>query len=97
MLVRSEALQIESTRRESKNDFRQVARAAFTIGAIPCHVRIRADYDAFGVTVDLLNVGNLGRARRSFSLDAFTEGLVDELGQYVLGLDRSFESSPERP
>jgi hypothetical protein len=58
-------------------------------------VRIRADYDTFGVTVDLLNVGNPGRARRSFSIDVFTEGLVDELAQYVLGLDRSFERSLE--
>ncbi|HUJ87698.1 MAG TPA: serine/threonine-protein kinase [Burkholderiales bacterium] len=91
-----EALQIESTRRDSKNDFRQVARAAFTLGAIPCQVRMRADYDTPGVTVDLLNVGNLGRSRRNFSLDVFTEGLVDELAQYVLGLDRSFERSPER-
>jgi hypothetical protein len=91
-----DALQIESTRRDSRNDFRQVARAVFTLGAIPCHVRIRADYDAFGVTVDLLNVGNLGRSRRNFTLEAFTEDLVDELAQYVLGLDRSFESSLER-
>ena len=92
-----DALQIESTRRDSKNEFRQVARAVFTVTAIPCHVRIRADYDAFGITVDLLNTGNLGRARRSFSLDAFTDGLVDELAQYVLGLDRGFESSLEQP
>lgn len=91
-----DALQIESARRDSKNDFRQVARAVFTLGAIPCHVRIRADYDAIGVTVDLLNVGNLGRSRRNFTLEAFTEDLVDELAQYVLGLDRSFESSLER-
>src|SRR5512146_1028216 len=91
-----DALQIESSRREVKNDFRQVARAVFTLGAIPCHVRIRADYVAFGVTVELLNVGNLGRARRDFTLDAFTVDLVDELAQYVLGLDRSFESSLER-
>lgn len=91
-----DALQIESARREVKNDFKQVARAVFTLGAIPCQVRLRADYDAFGVTVDLLNVGNLGRSRRNFTLEAFAEDLVDELAQYVLGLDRSFESSLER-
>ena len=91
-----DALQIESARRDSKNDFRQVARAVYTLGAIPCHVRIRMDYEALGVTVDLLNVGNLGRSRRSFTLDAFTEDLVDDLAQYVLGLDRSFETSSER-
>jgi hypothetical protein len=87
-----EALQIESTRRDLNNEFRQVARATFTLSAIPCHVRIRADYEAFAVTVDLLNVGNLGRSRRIFALDAFTEDLVDELAQYVLGLDRGFEN-----
>jgi Protein kinase domain len=90
-----DALQIESTRRDMKDDFRQVARAVFTIGAIPCQVRIRADYNAPGVTVDLLNVGNLGRSRRNFTLEAFTEDVVDDLAQYVLGLDRSFETRPE--
>ena len=87
-----DALQIESTRRDSNNEFRQVARATFTLSAIPCHMRIRADYEAFTVTVELLNVGNLGRSRRDFTLDAFTEDLVDELAQYVLGLDRGFEN-----
>jgi hypothetical protein len=90
-----DALQIESTRRDLKDDFRQVARAVFTIGAIPCQVRIRADYSAPGVIVDLLNVGNLGRSRRNFTLEAFTEDLVDDLSQYVLGLDRSFETRRE--
>ena len=28
-------------------------------------------------------------------LDAFTEDLVDELAQYVLGLDRGYENQPE--
>ncbi|HKI64102.1 MAG TPA: protein kinase [Burkholderiales bacterium] len=90
-----DALQIESARRDSKNEFRQVARATFTLGAIPCQVRIRADYEAFAVTVELLNVGNLGRSHRTFTLDAFTEDLVDELAQYVLGLDRGYENQPE--
>jgi Protein kinase domain len=91
-----DALQIESTRRDLKNDFKQIARATFALGAIPCHVRLRADYDAFNVSVELLNVGNLGRSRRIFPLEAFGEDLVDELAQYVLGLDRSFENRLER-
>jgi hypothetical protein len=91
-----DALQIESTRRDLKNDFRHVARAVFTVGAIPCHVRIRGDYNALGVTVELLNVGNVGRSRRNFTLEAFSEDLVDELAQYVLGLDRSYETRTER-
>ncbi len=91
-----DTLQIESTRRDLKNDFKQIARATFALGAIPCHVRLRADYDAFSVSVELLNVGNLGRSRRMFPLEAFSEDLVDELAQYVLGLDRSFENRLER-
>jgi len=87
-----EALQIESARRDWNNEFKQVARANFTLSAIPCHVRIRADYEAFVVTVELLNVGNLGRSRRIFTLNAFTDDLIDELAQYVLGLDRGFEN-----
>jgi hypothetical protein len=89
-----EALQIESGRRDWNNEFKQVARATFTLSAIPCHVRIRADYEAFVVTVELLNVGNLGRSRRIFTLDGFTDDLIDELAQYVLGLDRGFENHP---
>ena len=48
------------------------------------------------VTVDLMNVGNVGRSRRNFTLEAFSEGLVDELAQYVLGLDRSYETRTNR-
>ena len=44
----------------------------------------------------LRNIGDLGRSRRSFGLDAFTEGLIDELGKYILGLDRGFEARLER-
>jgi len=91
-----EVLQIENERRESRNIFGRVSRATFTLGVIPCYVRIRADYDSFDVTVELRNVGNLGRARRTFALDAFTEELIDELGQYILGLDRGFESRLEK-
>ena len=89
------ALQLECERRESRNIFGRVSRVAFTLSAIPCYVRIRANYDSFDFWVELRNVGGLGRARRSFSLEAYTEDLIDELGQYLLGLDRSFASRLE--
>ena len=83
-------LQIEHERDESRNIFGRVSRATFTLSAIPCYVRIRADYDIFEITVELRNVGSLGRARRSVALGAFTEDLIDQLGQYILGLDSGF-------
>ena len=91
-----QVLQIENERRESRNIFGRVSRATFTLGAIPCYLRIRADYESFEVTVELRNVGDLGRSRRTFAIDAFTEELMDELGQYILGLDRGFESRLEK-
>ena len=60
------------------------------------NLRIRADYDSCDVIVELRNIGDFGRSRRSFGLDAFTEGLIDELGKYILGLDRGFEARLER-
>ena len=92
-----EVLQIESERKEHRNIFGRVSRVRFTLGAIPCFLRIRADYESCEVTFELRNVGDLGRARCRFDLDVFTEELIDELGQYILGLDRGFESRLEKP
>ena len=91
-----EVLQVESERKEHRNIFGRVSRVKFTLGTIPCHLRIRADYDSCDVIVELRNIGDFGRSRRSFGLDAFTEGLIDELGKYILGLDRGFEARLER-
>lgn len=90
-----EVLQVENERKESRNIFGRVSRATFTLGAIPCYVRIRADYESLDVAVELRNVGRLGRARCRLALDAFTEELIDELGQYILGLDLGFEARLE--
>lgn len=87
-----DALQVERQRRDTRNDFGLVSHASFTLTAIPCHVRIRADYDAFTIVVELRNAGRLGRSRCSFAPGAFTGDVVDELAQYILGLDGSFAS-----
>ena len=92
-----EVLQIESERKEHRNIFGRVSRVKFTLGAIPCYLRIRADYESCEVTFELRNVGDLGRARCRFELDVFTEELIDEFGRYILGLDRGFESRLEKP
>jgi serine/threonine protein kinase len=91
-----EALQIESARKERRNIFGRVSRAEFTLGVIPCYVRVRADYDACEVSVEMRNIGRLGRTRQRFALEEFTEDVIDELGQYLLGLDRSFERRLEK-
>jgi len=91
-----EVLQIETERKERRNIFGRVSRTEYTLGAIPCYVRVRADYDACEVSVELRNVGKLGRRRQRFPLETFTEDVIDELGQYLLGLDRCFESRLEK-
>ena len=91
-----ETLQIESARKERRNIFGRVSRAEFTLGVIPCYVRVRADYDACEVSVEMRNIGRLGRTRQRFALEEFTEDVIDELGQYLLGLDRGFERRLEK-
>lgn len=75
----------------AKNDFGQITRAAFTIGAsLPCAATFRADYDSGKVTGELINVRRPGR--RSCALDAAVlEPAIDDFARYVLGADADFE------
>jgi Protein kinase domain len=74
-----------------KNDFGQAVSGKFTLsGAIPCEIVIRADYDAPGVLIELLNVGRLGAGRCRLAPEAFDERVADEITKHVLGTRNEF-------
>ena len=74
------------------NDFGKIERAAFTLsGPFQCGAVLRGDYDAPGFLVELENVRRHGVRRARFTLEEFTEDVLDELGTYVLGADDAFE------
>ena len=76
---------------EAKDDFGQTARAAVTISApLPCEINIRADYDAFKLSIELVNVRRPGRSKCALDPKTF-DGVVDDLARYVLGVDDDFD------
>jgi len=86
-------LQIKYRIATEANEFKQVARASFTLtGPFPCSVAIRGDYDRPGFTIELENVRRLGTRRARFEMEQFTDEVFDEIGTYVLGLNDSFDS-----
>lgn len=74
-----------------KNDFGEAVSGTFTLtGPIPCELYVRADYDAPGVVIELLNVGRLGAGRCVLAPEAFNESLVDEIAKHALGSKNEF-------
>jgi hypothetical protein len=74
-----------------KNDFGQAVSGTFTLsGPISCELTLRADYDAPGVVIELLNVGRLGAGRCLVAPEAFNDRFVDEIGKYALGSRNEF-------
>jgi hypothetical protein len=74
-----------------KNDFGEAVSGTFTLtGPIPCELYVRADYDAPGVVIELLNVGRLGAGRCLLAPEAFNESLVDEIAKHALGSKNEF-------
>ena len=83
-------------RPETKNDFGQVTRAAFTVSApLPCEVNIRADYDKSSVEIELVNVRHPGRVRCRLEPKEFDD-VVDDLARYILGIDDDFDKTLNR-
>jgi len=74
-----------------KDDFGQPIRATFVISEpIPCEMYLRADYDASAISIEMLNVGRLGPGRCRLTPEQLTDGLVDEIGRYMLGAKNEF-------
>lgn len=75
----------------AKNDFGQVMKSEFTMtGGPACEIRIQADYDAFTVGLDMINVRQIGRRSCRIPTAEFA-GLADDLARYLLGADDDFE------
>jgi hypothetical protein len=73
-----------------KNDFGQVLQAEFVIkGGPACEIVIQADYDAFAVQFDLVNVSRIGKQQCRVAAAEFGD-LADELARYILGADDDF-------
>lgn len=51
---------------------------------------IRADYDAPGVLIEVLNVGRLGAGRCRLAPKAFNERFADEIAKHALGSANEF-------
>ena len=80
----------------ARNDFGEAMRAAFTVsGGLPCELELRADYDAFSVTVGVKNVRRVGTARYRVPAEGL-KNLPDDFGRYALGADDDFEERLER-
>src|SRR6267142_3926251 len=74
-----------------KNDFGQPLSGTFSLAeAIPCEMYIRADYDAPGVLIEVLNVGRIGGGRCRLAPEAFNEGVADEIAKHALGSENEF-------
>jgi serine/threonine protein kinase len=92
ILERLDALRIRHAVQEQKNEFGVVQRAVVsTAGPFPCQAVLRGDYDQGCVAMDLINVRRQGPARLLFTVEEFTDDLLDEFGTYVLGADDAFE------
>ena len=80
----------------TKNDFGQPARAVFRItGGLRCDVRCDADYEKLAVRVELRNVRRVGTFSYWVGMDDF-ESLPDDIGRYVLGVDKELETRSRR-
>ena len=74
-----------------KNDFGQAVSGRFSLSsAIPCEIHIRADYDAPGILIELLNVGRIGAGRCTLAPEAFNERFADEIAKHALGSQNEF-------
>ncbi|MFN0298770.1 MAG: serine/threonine-protein kinase [Burkholderiales bacterium] len=75
----------------TKNDFGQIVKSEITLTGGPmCEIRIEADYDAFTVDLNMINVRQLGRRGCHLPTADFA-GRADDLASYLLGADDEFE------
>ena len=90
-LDRLAALRIPCECVEKKNEFGAVVRATLTLsGPFPCQATLRGDYDGAGFVLDLINVRRHGPVRLRFGLEELTDEVLDQFGNYLLGVDDAF-------
>jgi len=79
------------------DDFGKPTAGSYSLnGPIRCEVVLRADYDNPAVTVELMNVGQIGIARATLAGKEFVHEMADDLARLVLGVDNEFEKRLRR-
>jgi len=74
-----------------KNDFGQPTQVAYVLNAaIPCEITLRGNYEAGAIAVEILNVGRFGKVEAQLALDQLGDGLLDEIGKFILGAPNGF-------
>jgi hypothetical protein len=83
---------------EKKNDFGVVLNAHLMVrGPFPCEIVLRGDYDQPGFVVEMQNVGRFGATRFRLGADELSEDILDDLGNWLLGVDDAFGRFVSRP
>ena len=76
---------------EKKNDFGVVVNASLMVrGPFPCEIVLRGDYDQPGFVVEMQNVGRFGATRFRLGTDELSDDILDDLGNWLLGVDDAF-------
>ena len=57
---------------------------------------LRADYDNPAVTVEVMNIGEIGMARATLPGKEFVHEMADDLARLVLGVENDFEKRFKR-
>ena len=83
---------------ESKvDDFGKPTAGSYAlVGPIRCELVLRADYDNPAVTVEVMNIGEIGIARATLPGKEFVHEMADDLARLVLGVDNEFEKRLKR-
>jgi len=83
---------------ESKvDDFGKPTAGSYSlVGPIRCELVLRADYDNPTVTVEVMNIGEIGIARATLPGKEFMHEMADDLARLVLGVDNEFEKRLKR-
>jgi predicted Ser/Thr protein kinase len=78
---------------ESKvDDFGKPTAGSYALnGPIRCELVLRADYENPAVTVERMNIGEIGIARATLPGKEFVHEMADDLARLVLGVDNDFE------
>jgi len=74
------------------DDFGKPTAGSYALsGPIRCELVLRADYDNPAVTVEVMNVGEIGIARTTLPGTEFVHEMADDLARLVLGVENDFE------
>ncbi len=79
------------------DDFGKPTAGSYALsGPIRCELVLRADYDNPAVTVEVMNIGEIGMARATLPGKEFVHEMADDLARLVLGVENDFEKRFKR-